>query len=75
MHKEKNREILSLREAMEELEISVLNSYGWADIKLDLGFSETTAGTRFGISDNSKDEILQRLLDLNLTRTPQNKGS
>ncbi|MBV6510428.1 MAG: hypothetical protein JJLCMIEE_03575 [Acidimicrobiales bacterium] len=60
--------IESLRKLHVELDVSVRDAYGWSDIDLDHHHSETPQGMRFTLSPESKDEILDRLLELNHER-------
>lgn len=64
--REHRKEIIKLRELQIELDNSVLNAYGWSKINLNHGFHNTTYGVRFTISEDSRVEILDRLLTLNL---------
>lgn len=58
-------EIKELRAVSVNLDRSVTDAYGWNDIGLDEGFHKTPNGDRFTISENSRREIIGRLLDLN----------
>lgn len=65
---EQDLDILELRKLVIELDSAVLNAYGWSDLELDHGFHETTQGARYTISEASRIEVLDRLLELNHRR-------
>ena len=44
------------------------DAYGWKDLELDHHHWETPQGMRFTVSSAAKDEILDRLLELNHQR-------
>ena len=56
------------RELHIEVDMATVNAYGWSDLDLDHNFYETKQGIRFTISEDSRREILQRLLKLNHER-------
>ncbi|WP_277587788.1 Eco57I restriction-modification methylase domain-containing protein [Pseudomonas chlororaphis] len=65
-----NEKISALRQLIEKIDIAVLDSYQWTDISLDHDFyrdpySSETNNVRFTISESSRREILDRLLELN----------
>lgn len=60
--------IVKLRELHVDLDLSVRNSYGWSDIELEHHHWETAQGVRFTVSPTAKDELLDRLLELNHQR-------
>ncbi|SMF06597.1 hypothetical protein SAMN02745866_00504 [Alteromonadaceae bacterium Bs31] len=65
-----NQEIESIREIQIQLNAEVSKSYGFSDIKLDHGFHKVSylpegKNTRFGISENAREELLRRLALLN----------
>jgi hypothetical protein len=43
-------------------------AYGWSDIELGHKCYETSRGIRYGISDEARDEVLDRLVKLNQER-------
>lgn len=57
-----------LRNLQVRMDSMVAKSYGWKDLDLDHGFHETKQGIRFTISVDARQEVLQRLLKLNLER-------
>jgi len=60
-------DIIRFRKLHREMDNSVLLCYGWPDIKLKHDFFQNERGqTRFTIDPSSKEEILRRLLELNL---------
>lgn len=61
-------EIKQLRELHAQLDHSVSVAYGWNDLDFDHGFHETKQGIRFTISEETRREVLQRLLKLNHER-------
>lgn len=65
---EQDSDVLELRDLGIELDNAVLNAYGWSDLELGHGFHETTQGTRYTISEASRVEVLDRLLELNHRR-------
>jgi hypothetical protein len=65
---EHDRDIVRLRELHVELDYAVRNAYGWSDLKLDHHHWETPQGMRFTVSPEAKDELLDRLLELNHER-------
>lgn len=63
-----SEDIQSLRKIEVELDKIVASAYRWTDLHLEHGFHETKQGFRFGISENARKNILQRLLKLNNER-------
>ena len=57
-----------LRDLHVQLDHSVRDAYGWADLALDHHHWETPQGVRFTVSPAAKDELLDRLLELNHQR-------
>jgi hypothetical protein len=47
---------------------AVASAYGWTDVDLGHDFRETSQGARFTISPAARQEILDRLLELNHQR-------
>jgi hypothetical protein len=60
-------DIVRLRELHVELDYAVRDAYGW-DIDLGHGFHDTRFGTRFTFAPAPRQEILDRLLELNHAR-------
>lgn len=65
--------VKELRELQEEINITVLNSYGFNDLDLDHGFHKVAylpkgKNTRFTISESAREELLYRLALLNKSR-------
>jgi hypothetical protein len=58
----------TLRQLHVHLDCAVRDAYGWADLELDHHHWETPQGMRFTVGPEAKDEILDRLLDLNHER-------
>lgn len=61
-------DIVRLRELHVEMDEAVKLAYGWDDLALDHGFHETKQGIRFTISPEARQEVLDRLLELNHER-------
>lgn len=65
---ESSESIQKLREFHIEMDYAVAKAYGWDDIELNHDFHETKQGLRFTISEEARQEILDRLLELNHQR-------
>lgn len=66
---EENRDqFVQFRKLQTDLDVLVIDSYGWNDLEFKHGFHETKHGIRFIISENTQREVLQRLLKLNHER-------
>lgn len=61
-------EILELREMHIAVDRAVTAAYGWTDLDLGHDFHETPQGIRFTISPAARQEVLDRLLELNHQR-------
>ena len=61
-------DIARLREIHVQLDYAVRDAYGWDDLDLGHDFHETKFGTRFTIAPQPRQEILDRLLELNHER-------
>ncbi|MGE4029913.1 MAG: type IIL restriction-modification enzyme MmeI [Thermoleophilia bacterium] len=61
-------DIVRLRELMATLDTEVAAAYGWDDLDLDHGFHDTRIGRRFTICEDAREEIIDRLLELNHAR-------
>jgi hypothetical protein len=61
-------DIVRLREIHVELDHAVSDAYGWSDLDLGHDFHETKFGTRFTFAPVPRQEILDRLLELNHER-------
>lgn len=64
-------DIVRLREIHVELDHAVRDAYGWSDLDLGHGFHETKLGTRFTFAPIPRQEVLDRLLELNHERYAQ----
>ncbi len=64
----KPADIVRLRELQIEMDRAVAAAYSWSDLALDHGFHETKQGIRFTVSPAARQEILDRLLELNHQR-------
>ena len=65
---EHDPEIARLRELHVGIDRAVWDAYGWSDLELDHHHWETPQGMRFTVSPEAKDELLDRLLELNHER-------
>jgi hypothetical protein len=65
---ELDAEIAELRDLHVRLDRAVSDAYGWSDLDLDHHHWETPQGVRFTVSPAAKDELLDRLLELNHQR-------
>ena len=65
---ESDPDVVRLRELHVELDHAVRDAYGWSDLELDHHHWETPQGMRFTVSPEAKDELLDRLLELNHER-------
>jgi hypothetical protein len=61
-------DITRLRELHVELDRAVADAYGWNDLALGHDFHDTRQGVRFTVSPAARQEILDRLLELNHQR-------
>lgn len=61
-------DIARLRELHIAMDSHVKHAYGWQDLNLAHGFHQTKQGTRFTISPEARQEVLDRLLELNFAR-------
>ncbi|RZS32203.1 hypothetical protein EV193_11344 [Herbihabitans rhizosphaerae] len=61
-------DIVRLREIHVEVDLATAEAYGWDDLDLGHGFHETRQGRRFTVSPEARDELLDRLLELNHER-------
>ncbi|MBD2076988.1 restriction endonuclease [Phormidium sp. FACHB-592] len=61
-------DIQTLRELHVEMDQAVAAAYGWQDLDLGHGFHQTKQGDRFTISETARQEVLDRLLELNHQR-------
>jgi len=65
---ESSDDIVELREIHVALDHAVRDAYGWDDLDLDRDFHETKFGTRFTFALAPRQEVLDRLLELNHER-------
>lgn len=61
-------DITRLRDLHRQMDEAVKQAYGWHDLELAHGFHETKQGIRFTISPEARQEVLDRLLELNFAR-------
>ena len=61
-------DIVRLREIHVELDYAVRDAYGWSDLDLGHDFHETRFGVRFTFEPAPRQEVLDRLLELNHER-------
>lgn len=50
------------------VDAEVMRAYGWTDLALDHGFHDTRQGVRYTVGATVRQEILDRLLELNHER-------
>ena len=67
-------DIARLRDLHAELDYAVRDAYGWTDLDLGHGFHETKFGTRFTFAPTPRQEVLDRLLELNHERYAEEVG-
>jgi hypothetical protein len=65
---EASDDIARLRELHADLDHAVRDAYGWSDLDLGHGFQDTRFGVRFTFEPVARQEILDRLLELNQVR-------
>lgn len=65
---ESSDDIAELRTIHVALDHAVRDAYGWDDLDLGHGFHETKIGTRFTFAPVPRQEVLDRLLELNHER-------
>jgi len=65
---ESEPDMVRLRDLHVNLDHAVRNAYGWSDIEFDHCHWETPQGMRFTVRPEAKDELLNRLLELNHER-------
>ncbi len=65
---ETSADIAALRELHARMDCAVQQAYGWTDLPLAHNFHETKQGIRFTISPEARQEVLDRLLELNFKR-------
>jgi hypothetical protein len=65
---ENGDDIRALREAHTRVDHLVVQAYGWTDLDLDHDFRRTQEGVRFTLREVAKQELLDRLLELNHER-------
>ena len=65
---EHSDDIERLRGLHVQLDHTVRDAYGWSDLDLGHGFHETKFGTRFTFAPAPRQEVLDRLLELNHER-------
>ena len=63
-------DIVELRDIHRAIDVTVVGAYGWDDLvdSLDHGFYETRQGIRYTVAAGPRQEILDRLLELNHAR-------
>jgi hypothetical protein len=64
----KDSDIAELRSIHVGIDQAVMRAYGWEDLELDHGFHETRQGVRYTVGPVVRQEILDRLLELNHER-------
>jgi hypothetical protein len=64
----RSKTAVDLRDVHEAIDLAVVDEYGWSDLALNHGFFEMEAGTRFTVEPPIRQELLDRLLELNHER-------
>ncbi|HWG99683.1 MAG TPA: SAM-dependent DNA methyltransferase [Pilimelia sp.] len=63
-----DEDIAGLRRIHVDIDHEVMRAYGWTDLALDHDFHDTRQGTRFTVGPVARQEMLDRLLELNHAR-------
>lgn len=63
-----DEDIVELRNLKDEINQEVAKCYDWLDLDLTLSFNETKQGLRYTISEKERQEVYERLLELNHER-------
>ncbi|MFD0556601.1 hypothetical protein ACFQ3B_06020 [Stackebrandtia endophytica] len=63
-----DKDIAELRKIHVDIDRAVADAYGWHDLELDHDFHDTRQGIRYTVGPVVRQEILDRLLELNHTR-------
>ena len=66
--KQNDDDVVRLRALMVQMDTEVAAAYGWDDLDLDHGFHDTRIGRRFTICEAAREEVIDRLLELNHER-------
>ena len=66
-------DIVRLREIHTQLDYAVRDAYGWTDLDLGHGFHKTRFGVRYTFAPQPRQEVLDRLLELNHARYEEEK--
>jgi hypothetical protein len=65
---EQDAAIIALRDLHRHMDEALAAAYGWGDLALEHGFYQTKQGMRYTISEAARQEVLDRLLELNHAR-------
>ncbi|HWH00353.1 MAG TPA: DNA methyltransferase [Pilimelia sp.] len=71
----RDEDIAELRRIHVAIDEEVMRAYGWGDLELDHGFHETRQGMRYTVGPVARQEILDRLLELNHERYAAEKAA
>jgi hypothetical protein len=63
-----DEQLVQLRRLIEEIDCSVLMAFGWDSGDLNYNFYRTRDGIRWTICEEARNDIFDRLLDLNYER-------
>jgi hypothetical protein len=66
--RQEDQDLIRLRELTVEMDHQVAAAYGWDDLDLAHGFHDTRFGRHFTIGADAREEIVDRLLELNHKR-------
>lgn len=73
---ERSQDIIRLRELHAQMDLAVLDAYGWTDIKPAYDFREQLdESTRLTWGEDTRDDVLARLLELNRVRADEEAKS
>jgi hypothetical protein len=64
-----------LRSIQRDLDCAVVDAYGWPDLELRHDFHDTPQGTRYGVAGAAREDLLNRLRQLNHERMAEPEAS
>ncbi|MEV6632211.1 type IIL restriction-modification enzyme MmeI [Actinoplanes sp. NPDC051470] len=68
-----DEDVAELRDIHADIDRAVISAYGWADLALDHDFHDTRQGMRYTVGPAARQEILDRLLELNQARHAEDR--
>jgi hypothetical protein len=69
-----DEDIAGIRRIHVDIDYEVMRAYGWEDLELDHDFHDTRQGVRYTVGPTARQEILDRLLELNIIRHDEDRG-